>query len=172
MQRVITYNDDVPAPWAVRLQNILAGPLFSMDREQGPRFSSSLTVRTRRDIRHSVHVIETREDWFKIEDSFLADIREVPLLSVDVESRLTTRPKTARSNYISLADSSVLLLLASFRPTVLILDFRFLDAREGRTPASLRASIPTALRDLLISTRVLKIGSGITDDILNDFDPL
>jgi hypothetical protein len=119
MQRLISSNDEVPAPWTLRLRNIIAGPLFPRDREHGPRFSSSVNIRTRRDIRHSVHVIETREDWFKIQDSFLADVREVPLLSVDVESHLTPRGKTGQSN-ISLADSTVLDYYdktAEFRPS-------------------------------------------------------
>jgi hypothetical protein len=66
-----------------------------------------VTIRTRRDIRHSVHVIETQEEWFRIQDSFLADAREVPLLSVEVESHFTPRGNPGRSD-ISLTDSTVL----------------------------------------------------------------
>jgi hypothetical protein len=69
-----------------------------------------VTIRTRRDIKHSVHVIETQEEWFRLQDSFLADAREVPLISVEVESHFTPRGAPGRSDrsFISPADSTVL----------------------------------------------------------------
>jgi hypothetical protein len=108
MHRLSPSNDELPTTqW--RLQNFIAGPLRPLfpGRDLGPRFSSSVTIRTRRDIRHSVHVIETHEEWFRIQDSFLADAREVPMLSVDVLSHFTPRGTPGRSDS-SLTDSTVL----------------------------------------------------------------